>query len=62
MRFLLRWRRVVIPLLLAPLCLLVATWVSPIPAWLLTMLSLGLMLDAGLALMPTTGGLSSHRQ
>ncbi len=55
-------RRVLIPALLAVVCLAVSGFVPPIVAWALVIASFGLLLDAGLALMPTTGGLGSHQQ
>ncbi len=62
MHFLLRYRRVLIPLALAPLCLALSTAVPPVAAWLLIMAGVALMFDSGLAMMPTTGGLNSHKQ
>ncbi len=55
-------RRVLIPAVLAVVCLIVGGYVSPIVSWALVMAAFGLLLDAGLAMMPTTGGLGSHRQ
>jgi hypothetical protein len=62
MRAFWRHRRVLIPAVLAVLCLIVSGYVSPILAWALVMAAFGLLLDAGLALMPTNGGLGSHQQ
>jgi len=62
MRALWRRRRVAIPFVLAVVCLIVSGFVPPIFSWLLTMAAFGLLLDAGLALMPTTGGMHAHRQ
>jgi len=61
-RFLWRSRRVAVPVLLAVLCLVASGWVAPVWGWLLVMTSFACLMDAGLALMPTTGSLESYRQ
>ena len=62
MRALWRHRRVLIPTLLAVVCLAASATTSPFVGFVLIMAAFGLLLDAGLAMMPTTGGLGSHRQ
>ena len=62
MQFLIDMRRVLIPLVLAAVCMVVSGWVSPVFAWLLVVVTFGLALDALLSLMPHTGSLESHRQ
>ena len=54
--------RVALPLAAAVVCLLASRWVGPFPSYILVMVSLALILDAVLAMMPTTGGLWAHRQ
>jgi hypothetical protein len=54
--------RVVLPIVAAAVCLVASQFVSPFPAYVLLMLGLGLILDALLAMMPTTGGLWAHKQ
>jgi hypothetical protein len=54
--------RIALPFIAGCLCLVAADWVSPFPAYVLIMAGIGLVADAGLALMPTAGGLWAHRQ
>jgi len=61
-RSLLPSRRVAIPLVLAAICLMLAGSVPPIATLVLVVAAFGLVLDAGLAMMPTTGSLDSHKQ
>ncbi len=62
MRFLVRTRRVSIPLVLAAFCLLASGWVGPIVGWLLVMAAFGFVLDAVLSMVPLAGNMESHRQ
>ncbi len=62
MRFLVHRRRVVLPFVLAAICLMASGWVSPVAGWLLIMAAFGCVLDGVLALAPTTGTLAQHRQ
>ena len=53
------------PLALALVCLISATMLSPVVAWLLIIFAFGLVLEAGTAWFEKaggTGGLHDHRQ
>jgi hypothetical protein len=54
--------RVILPIIAAVVSMVTSQFMAPFPAYVLLMLGLGLILDALLAMMPTTGGLWAHRQ
>ena len=58
------WRahRVAIPLVLAVLCLLLANFAGPIVGYLLIVAAFGFLMDGGLSMFPTAGGMGSYRQ
>ena len=54
--------RIWIPLALAALCLLAATWAGPILTWVLLLAAFGLVLDAATLWFSRGGGLWQNRQ